>query len=450
MVPALEVSAEDQQHGSGPKPGALSPGVSKILKTWRENVTPGFGTFPVVVDSAHGHTIKDVDGKEYIDMISQFAVSNFGHSHPKIVEAVVDQIRKVALVNTSYVHPLYAELAERLNKKFGYDSIAAMVTGSEAIDACVKIARKWAYVKKKIPANEAWILTTDCCYHGVTLITMNLSNVKAENFGKHIPHVGPFGPTSGRLVRYGNVEDLQQVLEESGHQIAAFMIEPIQGLAGTKIPPEGYLKAAQDLCQKHNVLFICDEIQTGLGRTGTDLAYQHESVKPDLVALGKAITGGVVPMSIVMGKREVMEIIQPYDVASTYAGMPAACAAALAALDVLEDEAISARSQRLGQLLAELISSAGLPYVLEHRGCGRGLFQTLVIDEVPSKGITARRIAALCALRGVLCGNTANRLRFSPPLTISEEALAKAVEVLSGAFSDVATLGEFPGSNGLD
>lgn len=155
-------------------------------------------------------------------------------------------------------------------------------------------------------------------------------------------------------------------------------------------------------------------------------------------------------MSVVMGKGHVMDILEPYDVASTYAGMPAACAAALAAIDILEEEDISARAQRLGKLLAEYIDNAALPHVLEHRGRGRGLFQTLVIDEVPFKGITARRIAALCALRGVLCGNSANRLRFSPPLTISEEALAKAVEVLKGAFRDVGTLGEFPGANGLD
>jgi ornithine--oxo-acid transaminase len=207
----------------------------------------------------------------------------------------------------------------------------------------------------------------------------------------------------------------------------------------------------QDLCHKHNILFICDEVQTGYGRTGTDLAFQHEpGVKPDLVVLGKAVTGGIYPMSVVLGKKHVMDLVKTFDVAGTFAGSPIACAAALAAVDVLEEECIAERAQRLGETFASAIDQADLPYVVEHRGRGRGMFQTFVVDETISPKITARRIAALCALRGVLVGNGANRLRFSPPLVISEADLLRAVQVIQSAFRDVADLGDFPGSDILN
>ncbi|KAF9884999.1 hypothetical protein FE257_000822 [Aspergillus nanangensis] len=425
----------------------LSANALKAVTEWEKNISPGFDSFPIIWDSAKGHTVTDTDGKTYIDMISQFAVTNFGHSHPHIIDAVVEQTRRCALTNTSYVNPLYGKLATRLSQKFGYDSIASMVTGAEAVDSLIKIARKWAYIKKGIPNDEAIILTTDQCYHGLTLATMCLSNRISQNFGKHLPNVGPFNPTTGKVVRFGEVEDLEDALTGASNQIAAVLIEPIQGYAGTRAPPQGYLTAVQTLCKKHNVLFLCDEIQTGFGRTGYDLAYQCEpDVQPDLVALGKALTGGATPMSLVMGKSPVMDCIEPGDIVSTFAASPVGCAAALAVLDVLETEEISARAKHLGCVLTRAIDKAHLPHILEHRGRDKGLFQTLVVDEKPEVGITARRIAALCALRGVLCGNAANRLRLSPPLVISEEALIHAIDIMAVAFRDVQTMGVFPGS----
>lgn len=288
------------------------------------------------------------------------------------------------------------------------------------------------------------------------------------DFGKHLPNVGPCSPSTGELIKYGELDVLKKAFEKDGHRIAAFMIEPIQGLAGsvrprppfpqttqsttnqayrTRIPHEGYLASIQNLCHEHNILFICDEVQTGYGRTGTDLAYQHEpDVQPDLVTLGKAVTGGMYPMSIVMGKAHVMDVLTKAEVAGTFAASPIACAAALAALDVLEDESISLQAQQKGTLFTQAIDNLNLPYITEHRGRGRGLFQTLEIDETQNAKVTARRIAALCALRGVLVGNGANRLRFSPPLTISETDLLKAAKVLKSAFEDVVHLDEFPGS----
>ncbi|KAB2573775.1 Ornithine aminotransferase [Lasiodiplodia theobromae] len=423
---------------------------SAYVELWQEKVRGGFAPFPVVFEKAHNHMLTDVDGKEYIDLISQFAVTNFGHSHPKIVQAVVEQVQKLPLVNTAYINPLYARFADRITKKFGFDSITTMLSGSEAVESAIKIARKWAYVKKGIPADEAWVLTTDRCYHGITLATMSLSNVIADNFGEHIPHVGPFSPSTQKLIEYGELDVLRETFEQDGHRIAAFMIEPIQGLSGTRIPPSGYLHAVQSLCHAHNILFICDEVQTGFGRTGTDLAYQSEpGVQPDLVTLGKAVTGGMYPLSVVMGKAHAMDVLDKYEVAGTFAAAPPACAAALAVLDVLEEEGIAERAQRLGEVLTKTIDGLAPPYVVEHRGRGRGLFQTLVLDEsVP--GVTARRVAALAALRGVLVGNGADRLRFSPPLTIPEEDLVRAVGVVVQAIRDVEGLGEFPGSELLN
>ncbi|KAF7558386.1 hypothetical protein G7046_g5770 [Stylonectria norvegica] len=427
------------------EPLALSKQTSQYISVWKKHVRGSFATFPVAIESAKDHIITDVDGKTYIDFISQFAVVNFGYSHPKIAKAATDQMLKMPLCGTAYVSPLYAEFSRRLTTKFGYDSVATMLSGSEAVECAVKIARKWAYTIKKIPQDEAWVVTTDQCYHGSTLATMPLATVVSSHFGQHVPKVGPYAPTSRKLIQYGDIETLTEAFKEDGHRIAAFMLEGVQGWSGTRVPPEGYLKAVQDLCKKHNILFICDEIQSGYGRTGKDLAYQHaEGVQPDLVVLGKAVSGGFYPMSVVMGKKEVMDIIVPGELISTYAASPVACAAALAALDVLEDEEMAARSQRLGELLARTFKSLAPPHVLEHRGSG--LFQTLVIDEsVP--GVTARRAATLATLRGVLVGNGFNRLRFSPPLTITEEDLVKGAGVVVQALRDVESVGEIPGSD---
>ncbi|KAK7230129.1 hypothetical protein V2G26_002299 [Clonostachys chloroleuca] len=422
----------------------LSPNTQYWVEKRAQHVRGGFPAFPVAVESAKGHIITDVDGKDYIDFISQFAVMNFGYSHPNITKAAVDQIYKMPLSGTAHISPLYAQLAERITKKFGFDSIVTMLSGSEAVESAVKIARKWAYTKKNIPENEAWILTTDQCYHGLTLATMPLATVVAKNFGQHVPKVGPFTPTGDKLIQYGDIDILAETFKQDGHRIAAFLVEAVQGWAGTRFPPKGYLKAVQDLCKEHNILLIFDEVQAGYGRTGKDLSYQHaEGVQPDMVTLGKAVTGGFYPMSVVMGKSHVMDVVQKSEILSTFGACPVACAVALAALDVLEEEKISERTHRLGLLLEKTFKELNPPHVIELRG--GGLFYSLVIDE-STAGVTARRAAALTTLRGVLVGCGFNRLRFSPPLTITEDDLVKAIRVISQALRDIEYLGDFPGS----
>ncbi|KAF5963105.1 ornithine aminotransferase [Fusarium bulbicola] len=426
----------------------LSEKTARHVDTWSQHIRGGFPTLPVAVESAKDHTITDVDGKEYIDFIGQFAVMNFGYSHPKIAKAAVDQIYKMPLSGTGHISPLYVEFAERLTNKFGFDSIATMLSGSEAVESAVKIARKWAYLKKGIPQDQAHILTVDQCYHGLTLSTMPMATVSQKHFGQHLPNVGPYAPTSGKLVPFGDIDTLREVFEEDGERLAAFFVEPVQGWAGTVVPPKGYLKDAQDLCRKHNVLLVCDEIQAGYGRTGKDLSFHHEpELEPDMVTLGKGIAGGYYPMSVVMGKKHVMDLLNKSEVLSTFGACPIALSAALATLDVLEGEKISERSERLGILLEKTIKELNPPHVKELRGIA--LFQSLVLDQsVP--GVTPRRVQALAAHYGVLVGIGAGRLRFSPPLTITEEDLVKALRIIAQCLEEVTRLGDFAGSEFLN
>ncbi|SCV54246.1 related to ornithine aminotransferase [Fusarium fujikuroi] len=426
----------------------LSEKTAHYVETWSKHIRGGFPTLPVAVESAKGHIITDVDGKEYIDFIGQFAVMNFGYSHPKIAKAAADQVYKMPLSGTAHISPLYVEFAERITKKFGFDSIATMLSGSEAVESAVKIARKWAYLKKGIPQDQAHILTVDQCYHGLTLSTMPMATITQKHFGQHLPNIGPYSPTSGKLVPFGDIDALREVFEQDGERIAAFFVEPVQGWAGTVVPPKGYLKAAQDLCREHNVLLVCDEIQAGYGRTGKDLSFHHEpELEPDMVTMAKGITGGYYPMSVIMGKKHVMDLLNKNEILSTFGASPIALSAALATLDVLEDEKISSRSERLGNLLEKTIKELRPPHVKELRGVA--LFQSLVLDlNVP--GVTSRRVQALAAHHGVLVGIGADRLRFSPPLTITEEDLVKALHVIAQCLEEVTGLGDFAGSEFLN
>ncbi|KAH7002986.1 pyridoxal phosphate-dependent transferase [Fusarium venenatum] len=422
----------------------LAEKTQKYVNDWSQYIRGGFPTLPIAVESTHGHIITDVDGKDYIDFIGQMAVMNFGYSNPKIAKAVADQVFKFPLTGTYHISPLYTEFAKRVTQKFGFDSIITMLSGSEAVESAVKIARKWAYLHKGITQDRAHVLTVDQCYHGLTLSTMPMATVAAKHFGQHLPNLGPYAPTSKKLIPFGNIQALTECFEQDAKNLAAFIVEPVQGWAGTIVPPVGYLKAVQALCRKHNVLLICDEIQAGYGRTGKDLSFQHEpELEPDMVIMGKAVTGGYYPMSVVMGKKYVMDLIQKNEILSTFGASPIACAAALASLDVLEEERISERSERLGEVLKQTIKSLNPPRVKELRGTA--LFQSLVLDcSVP--GVTPRRVSALAMHRGVLVGIGADRLRFSPPLTISEEDLVKAVTVVAQALKDVTEMGDFPGS----
>nr|RBQ83255.1 hypothetical protein FVER53263_06515 [Fusarium verticillioides] len=370
----------------------LSEKTARHVETWSKHIRGGFPTLPVAVESAKGHTVVDVDGKEYIDFIGQFAVMNFGYSHPKIAKAAADQVYKMPLSGTAYISPL-------------------------------------SMLPRPDPVYHA---------HGHSF---------PQTFRTTSPNIGSYAPTSGKLIPFGDLRSFEKVFEEDGERIAALFVEPVQGWAGTIVPPKGYLKGAQGLCRKHNVLLIYDEIQAGYGRTGKDLSFHHEpELEPDMVTMAKGITGGYYPMSVIMGKKHVMDLLSKNEVLSTFGASPIALSAALATLDVLEDEKISERSERLGRVLEKTIKELNPPHVKELRGIA--LFQSLVLDQ-SEPGVTPRRVQALAAHHGVLVGIGADRLRFSPPLTITEEDLVKALHVIAQCLEEVTALGDFAGSEFL-
>ncbi|POS75666.1 hypothetical protein DHEL01_v205935, partial [Diaporthe helianthi] len=394
--------------------------------------TPG----QVALVKAQGSKAWDVDGKEYIDFLSMYSVTNFGHSHPKIVAAAIKATSECAVVNMPFHSPYYGKLAKRLHDLFGYDKFVALTSGAEATDAAVKIARKWGYLQKQIPEGKAWVLTAGRCYHGVTLSTvaMRSEHQKSHVYGPFMPKVGPISP-SGREIRFGDIDDVREAFEMDGERIAAFMVEPIQGSAGVIVPPSGYLKAVEALCKKHNILFIADEVQCGLGRAGANLAHQREGVRPDLVVIAKALAGGV------MGDKRTLDLLDPYEIGSTMAATPIACSSALAALDVLVEEDLAARANYMGELLISTLKTASPPHVAGYMGAG--LFWALILDT--SDNVTPKRVASLATQRGLLTGAAGpDRIRICPPLTVSVDEMLLGVDILIGSLRDVETIGPLP------
>ncbi|CZR64870.1 related to CAR2-ornithine aminotransferase [Phialocephala subalpina] len=427
--------------GSVNNPYTISEKTQEVVDDYNSFVAGGFAPYPVALTRVKGAKGWDVDGKEYIDFLSMYSVVNMGHGHPKILAAAIKAMEEGAVINLPFHSPYYGKLAKKLHELFGYDKFVAMTSGAEAADAAVKIARKWGYMVKKIPDGKCHILTAAACYHGVTISTVSLASKKSHLFGPFVPSVGSTSP-SGKVVAFGVIDDLKEALEIDGDNIAAFMIEPIQGSAGIISPPKGYLKEVAELCKKHNVLFICDEVQTGLGRTGANLSHLRENVRPDLVVLGKALAGGMYALSGVLGDDSVMGLLDPFEIGSTMAANPVGCAAAIAALDVLVDEKLSERANKMGALLVSTLEAAKLPHVKEIMG--NGLFYALVLDDKPPK-VTPRRIVSLLAQRGVLASAAGlKRIRICPPLTISKEELLKGCEIVIGAFRDIEDMGELP------
>ncbi|CDK27991.1 unnamed protein product [Kuraishia capsulata CBS 1993] len=409
----------------------------KAVAEYHEHTRGGFLPLPIPIVKAQDYKLWDSDGKEYLDFLSMFAVVNMGHSHPKIVSAMVKAIQDRALVNTAFVSPSYAALAAKIHQIFGYNRCVAMLSGADATDTATKIARKWGYKVKGITAGKAFVLTTSSCYHGLTISTHSFTSSKDENFGPFVPFVGYISP-SGIPVEYGDLTSLEKALEKDHETIAAFMVEPIQGAAGIIDPPEGYFKAAFSLCKKFNVLFIADEVQTGLGRAGYVLKSWSSGVQPDLVCLGKAIAGGMTPLSIVMGNNSVMDLIEKGDIGSTFGATPPATESALAALSVLIDEDLATRSLELGKLMRKLVQDQNLPQI--ETLTGEGLLCAAVLKN-PSERFNARRLAALCATKGLVIGPIANsRVRLCPPLTIKEYDLRRAVEIFAQSCRELESI----------
>ncbi|KAL1925812.1 uncharacterized protein VTP21DRAFT_695 [Calcarisporiella thermophila] len=403
---------------------------------------------PVVFSRAQGVHVWDPEGNKYMDFLSAYSAVNQGHCHPKIVKALTDQAQKLCLSSRAFYNDVFGKYAKYVTEYFGYDMVLPMNTGAEAVESAIKLARKWGYMKKGIPENQAVVLSCTGNFHGRTtgIISMSTDPESRGGFGPYLPLVGPVCPKTGVTVRYNHAEDLEAVLEANGENVAAFLVEPIQGEAGIFVPDQGYLKRCYELCRKHNVLFIADEIQTGLARTGKMLCIEHEGVRPDIVLLGKALSGGVFPVSAVLADRDVMLCIQPGEHGSTYGGNPLACAVAIAALEVIKEEDLVRRSQVLGEKFREALRSIQSPLLQTVRG--RGLLNAIVIDETRSDK-SAWHLCLLLKSRGLLAKPThCNIIRLAPPLCITEEELMAGVKIIEQSLLDIVDmkLEDIPGA----
>ncbi|MDP1811965.1 MAG: ornithine--oxo-acid transaminase [Sediminibacterium sp.] len=374
---------------------------------------------PVVLDKGKGVFLWDVDGKKYYDFLSGYSAVNQGHCHPAIIAALIDQSKKLTLTSRAFHNNLLGEYEKFITTYFGYDKVLPMNTGVEGGETAIKLARRWAYTHKGVPENKAKIIFAEGNFWGRTLAAISSSTDPSSYKG-----FGPFMP-GFENVPYNNLVALEKALQDS--HVAAFMVEPIQGEAGVVIPDEGYLTGVRDLCTAHNVLFIADEIQTGLARTGKMLACDHEQVRPDILILGKALSGGVLPVSAVLADDVVMMNIKPGEHGSTYGGNPLACAVAIAALTVLKEEKMAENADAMGQLLRTELAKLSSPFITTIRG--KGLLNAIVIKH--QNPDASWELCLALKENGLLAKPThGDKIRFAPPLVINREQVLDCVSII--------------------
>ncbi|SIP99024.1 ornithine--oxo-acid transaminase [Chryseobacterium sp. RU37D] len=385
---------------------------------------------PVVLDKGEGVFVWDVEGKKYYDFLSAYSAVNQGHSHPKIVGALIEQAKKLALTSRAFYNSKLGEYEQKITSLFGFDKVLPMNSGAEAVETAVKLARKWSYEVKGISENAAKIIVCENNFHGRTTTIVSFSNDPDAN-----QNYGPFTPGFIKIP-YNDIAALEEVLNREAGNIAAFLVEPIQGEAGVYVPNEGFLKNASELCKKHNVLFIADEVQTGIARTGKLIACHHEGVQPDILILGKALSGGMYPVSAVLANNEIMNVINPGQHGSTFGGNPIACAVAVAALDVVEGEKLSERAEELGKLFRSEIEKIIEKTDLITKVRGKGLLNAILINDTPESS-TAWNICLKLKENGLLAKPThGNIIRLAPPLIITKEQLLDCVQIIEKTLNE--------------
>ena len=385
---------------------------------------------PVVLNRGEGVYLWDLEGKKYYDFLSAYSAVNQGHCHPKIVNALTEQARTLTLTSRAFHNDLLGRYEEYVTGYFGFDKVLPMNTGAEAVETAIKLCRKYAYEKKGIEENKAQIIVCENNFHGRTTTIISFSNdeVARKNFGPY---------TSGFIkIEYDNLQALEDALKNTTN-VAGFLVEPIQGEAGVYVPSEGYLKKAKALCERYGILFIADEVQTGIARTGKLLAVHHEDVVPDILILGKAISGGVYPVSAVLANDHIMNVIKPGQHGSTFGGNPLACAVAIAALDIVKEEKLAENAEVLGQLfrkeLNKYIESSTMVKLVR----GKGLLNAIVVNDTEDSE-TAWNMCLRLRDNGLLAKPThGNIIRFAPPLVMNEEQLLECVSII------IKTLKEF-------
>ncbi|WP_394219871.1 ornithine--oxo-acid transaminase [Halobacillus trueperi] len=390
-----------------------------IIDQTQEYGAKNYHPLPIVIAKAEGVWVEDPEGNRYMDMLSAYSAVNQGHRHPKIIQALTDQANRVTLTSRAFHNDQLGPWYEKICKLTNKEMALPMNTGAEAVETAIKAARRWAYDVKKVEEDKAEIIACTGNFHGRTMTAVSLSSEKEykRGFGPMLPGI--------KLVPYGDIEALKEAITEN---TAGFMLEPIQGEAGIVMPPEGFLKEAYDVCKENNVLFIADEIQAGLGRSGKMFACDWENVSPDMLILGKALGGGVFPISCVVANREVLGVFNPGSHGSTFGGNPLGCAVSVASLEVIEEEKLAERSLELGNYMMQELKSINNPKIKEVRG--KGLFIGVEMTE------PARKYCEELKEKGLLCKEThENVIRFAPPLVIDQDDLDWAISQIKAVLS---------------
>ncbi len=374
---------------------------------------------PVVLERGQGVFVWDVDGKKYYDFLSAYSAVNQGHCHPKIVQTLVEQSQKLSLTSRAFHNNVLGEYEKFITGLFGFDKVLPMNTGAEAVETAIKLARKWGYEKKGVAENAAKLIVCSGNFHGrtISIVSASTDSDARKNFGPYTP---------GYItIPYNTIEALAEALKDTS--VVGFLVEPIQGEAGVLVPNEGYLRTCSEMCKAANVLFIADEIQTGIARTGQMLACDHESVKPDMLILGKALSGGMYPVSAVLANDEVMMCIKPGQHGSTYGGNPLGCKIAITAMNVVIDERLAENSEKLGEVLRTELRAIHSERLTTVRG--KGLLNAIVIKEI--NGITAWEVCLKLAENGLLAKPThGDIIRFAPPLVITNEQILECASII--------------------
>lgn len=375
---------------------------------------------PVVLEKGEGVFVWDVEGKKYYDFLSAYSAVNQGHCHPKIVSALVEQAQKLTLTSRAFYNNLLGEYEEYITKLFGFDKVLPMNTGAEAVETALKLCRKWAYKVKGIPASEAKIIVCRDNFHGrtISIISMSTDPDSYKDYGPYTPGF--------ITIPYNDLAALEKELSHPNNDIAGFLVEPIQGEAGVFVPDEGYIKSAYDLCKKYNALFIADEVQTGIARTGKMLACDHEGVHPDMLILGKAVSGGMMPVSCVLANDDIMLTIKPGEHGSTFGGNPLAAKIAIASLNVILEERLAENAQAIGEIFRSEVSKIQSDMIELVRG--KGLLNAVVIK--PKNGKEAWDVCLAMRDNGMLAKPTHGHIiRFAPPLVINREQIMECVQI---------------------
>ena len=399
---------------------ALSAATLHYLALEEKYGAHNYHPLPVVLNRGEGVHVWDVDGKRYYDFLSGYSAVNQGHCHPKIIAAFIEQAQQLTLTSRAFYNNCLGEYEEYITRYFGYDKVLPMNTGVEAVETAIKLARRWGYTVKGIEENKAKIIVCAHNFHGRTSTVISFSTDPSS-----YTRFGPFMP-GFEVIPYNDLTALAAALQDKN--VAGFLVEPIQGEAGVVVPDDGYLSTAKQFCQDANVLFVADEIQTGLCRTGKMLACDHENVRPDILILGKALSGGVLPVSAVLADDAIMMTIKPGEHGSTYGGNPLACKTAITALQVLKDENMAANAEAMGSLLRSALAKLQSPFINIIRG--KGLLNAIVIEH--SNPEAAWDLCLTLKDRGLLAKPThGDKIRFAPPLVINKDQVAECVEIIS-------------------